>query len=112
FIFLNKTCFNGLYRVNRHGKFNTPYGHYTQARLANLDHLKLASIALRNAELLSYDYNQLLRACPKPNDFVYLDPPYHPVSEYSDFKRYTKEQFRHADHVHLATIFRVLDKCG
>jgi DNA adenine methylase len=112
FLYLNKTCFNGLYRVNRYGKFNTPYGHYKQARIAELGHLKLASAALSKAEVLNCNYRELLMSRPRAGDFVYLDPPYHPVSEYSDFKRYTKEQFRHRDHVELADVFRVLDKRG
>jgi DNA adenine methylase len=102
FIYLNKTCFNGLYRVNRAGQFNTPFGHYKRATLAEDSKLKAASRALKTAKLVCGDYADLLLNDAVAGDFVYFDPPYHPVSEYSDFKRYTKTQFRHADHVRLA----------
>lgn len=112
FIYLNKTCFNGLYRVNRSGQFNTPFGHYKKASLAELSRLRSASDILQNAKLICGDYYDVLLAEAKAGDFIYIDPPYHPVSEYSDFKRYTKQQFRHEDHVRLASVFRELDQRG
>ena len=110
-IYLNKTCYNGLYRVNRKGRFNTPYGHYENASLVDAENLRRASEALQNAELVCGYYEKILNKV-KARDFVYLDPPYLPVSKYSDFKRYTKEFFYEADHVALAGVFKHLDRLG
>lgn len=96
-IFLNKTCFNGLYRVNKQGKFNTPFGKYKNPKICDEERLRAASEALRKAVILCGDYLLVLEHYAKPGDFVFLDPPYLPVSEYSDFKRYTKEQFHKED---------------
>lgn len=111
FIYLNRTCFNGLYRVNRHGQFNTPFGAYKNPRICDAENLRAASLLLQNVELLDRDYRDAL-ALAEAGDLVYLDPPYVPVSQYSDFKRYTKEQFREQDHVALACVFRDLDARG
>lgn len=83
FIYLNKTCFNGLYRVNRKGGFNTPFGGYAGVTLADSANLKAVSTALRSAELRCEDYTAALKSAA-PGDFVYLDPPYLPVGKYSD----------------------------
>lgn len=112
FVYLNKTCFNGLYRVNKRGQFNSPFGHYKQATLADEERLRAASDVLQNAELRSGEFDEIILEQAKAGDFIYFDPPYHPVSEYSDFKRYTKSQFRHEDHVRLASVFKELDKRG
>lgn len=111
FIYLNKTCFNGLYRVNRQGRFNTPFGACKNARLIDEENLYRVSSALQDAQLLCDDYGEVLKRATR-GDFVYLDPPYLPISEYSDFKRYTPAQFYESDHVRLAEVFRVLDKRG
>lgn len=111
-IYLNKTCFNGLYRVNRAGKFNTPYANNPNARYVDEETLLTASTALKNAELLCDDFSQVADLHVGKGDFVYFDPPYMPVSEYSDFKRYTAGQFGEADHIRLAETFRKLDKKG
>ena len=103
-IFLNKTCFNGLYRVNKKGDFNVPYGKYANPRICDRDALYSASAVLKKAEILCSDYFLVLEHYAKEGDFIFLDPPYLPVSEYSDFKRYTKEQFYEEDHVELAKI--------
>lgn len=101
-IYLNKTCFNGLYRVNRRGEFNVPYGNYQSPNFCDADALYAAAAALKKAEIICGDYLQVLKQYAKPEDFVFLDPPYLPVSVYGDFKRYTKEQFYEEDHVELA----------
>lgn len=101
-IFLNRTCFNGLYRVNKSGKFNVPYGHYKNPKIIDEDALRAASLLLARTDIQCNDYKIILRNYAKPGDFVFLDPPYLPISEYSDFKRYTKEQFYEEDHVELA----------
>ena len=92
-IFLNKTCFNGLYRVNKQGRFNVPFGKYKNPKICDEDGLRAASEVLKKAEILCGDYLLVLEHYAQPGDFVFLDPPYLPTSEYSDFKRYTKDQF-------------------
>lgn len=101
-LFLNKTCFNGLYRVNRKGHFNVPYGRYKNPKIFESQTLMRASQALRRATLVLGDFRDVLAKFAMPGDFVYLDPPYVPVSKFADFKRYTKEQFHEADHRELA----------
>ena len=111
-IYLNKTCFNGLYRVNRSGQFNTPFGKYKNPKICDIDALRLASEALRKADILCGDYILVLEHYAQPGDFVFLDPPYLPISENSDFKRYTKEQFYEYDHVELAKMIGTLHERG
>ncbi len=111
FIYLNKTCYNGLYRVNKKGEFNTPYGRNDKVALADENNLYRASRILRNADLRSEDYASVVRDAAK-GDFVYLDPPYLPVGKFADFKRYTKETFFEDDHHKLAETFRELSTKG
>ena len=111
-IFLNRTCFNGLYRVNKQGKFNVPYGKYKNPKICDEENLRAASKVLKNAEILCGDYLLILEHYAQPGDFVFLDPPYLPISEYSDFKRYTKEQFYEEDHVELAKEVKRLQELG
>ena len=111
-IFLNKTCFNGLYRVNKKGQFNVPFGKYKNPKICDEAGLKAASDALKKAEIICGDYLLVLDHYAQPGDFVFLDPPYLPVSEYSDFKRYTKEQFYEEDHVELAKMVMTLHERG
>lgn len=101
-IYLNRTCYNGLYRVNKQGQFNVPFGRYTNPVICDAERLRAASYALRNAELRWADYQDTLRMFARPGDFIYIDPPYHPVSQYSDFKRYTAEFFYTEDQRRLA----------
>ena len=111
-LYLNKTCFNGLYRVNRKGQFNSPYGRYKNPTICDEDQLRAASAALQRAEILCGDYRDVLGKHAKPEDFVFLDPPYIPVTKYSDFKRYTKEQFYEVDHRNLAVEVKRLYELG
>ena len=111
-IYLNKTCYNGLYRVNRKGQFNVPYGRYSNPKICDADALYAASAVLKQAEILCGDYMLVLEYYAKPGDFIFLDPPYLPVSEYSDFKRYTKEQFYEEDHVELAKVVMRMHERG
>ena len=111
-IFLNRTCFNGLYRVNKQGKFNVPYGKYANPRICDEEGLKAASEALKKAEILCGDYLLVLDHYAQAGDFVFLDPPYLPISEYADFKRYTKEQFYEEDHIELAKMIMRLQERG
>ena len=101
-IFLNKTCFNGLYRVNKNGQFNVPFGRYANPNIADSETIFNASAALKNTQIICGDYKTVLRDFADEGDFVFLDPPYLPISKYSDFQRYTKEQFYEEDHRELA----------
>jgi DNA adenine methylase len=107
-IYLNRTCYNGLYRVNKRGQFNVPFGRYKNPIICDVDRLRAASYALKNAELFCADYQETLRNFAKPGDFVYIDPPYHPVSQYSDFKRYTSKFFYVDDQRLLASYAKEL----
>lgn len=110
-IFLNKTCFNGLYRVNKKGQFNVPYGKYKNPKICDREGLYAASESLKKAEIVCGDYFLVLEHYAQPGDLVFLDPPYLPISEYSDFKRYTKEQFYEEDHIELAKmVMRLHDR--
>ena len=110
-IFLNKTCFNGLWRVNAKGEFNTPVGSNKNPNLYSRENLLAASGALQDAQLEAQDFRKILDEARR-GDFIYFDPPYLPISVYSDFKRYTPDQFREADQVELARVFRELDTKG
>ena len=111
-IYLNKTCFNGLYRVNKKGLFNVPYGKYKAPHICDEDALRAASNALSKAEIICGDYLTVLENTAQEGDFVFLDPPYLPISEYADFKRYTKEQFYEEDHIELAKEIMRLHEIG
>jgi DNA adenine methylase len=111
-IFLNRTCFNGLYRVNKSGQFNVPFGRYKNPKIMDKEALKAASAILSNTTIICGDYKIVLRENAQPGDFIFLDPPYLPISEYSDFKRYTKEQFYEEDHVELAAEVMRLHELG
>ena len=102
-LYLNRTCFNGLYRVNKKGQFNVPFGKYVNPNFCDEPTLRRAQQLLSRTTIACGDYKQVLQQHTKPDDFVFLDPPYHPISVSSDFKRYTKEQFREQDHIDLAT---------
>ncbi len=106
-IYLNKTCFNGLYRVNKNGAFNVPYGKRTSDFLQEST-LRNAGQFLKGTTILHSDYKQTLAAHARKGDFVFLDPPYYPVGKNADFKRYTKEFFYHDDQVALKAEFDAL----
>lgn len=111
-IFLNRNCFNGLYRVNRKGLFNVPYGRYKNPMICDAENLKAASSLLKNAKIFCGDYKTVLHTYAEKGDFIFLDPPYLPTSQYSDFKRYTKEQFYEDDHIELAQEIERLQNIG
>jgi DNA adenine methylase len=112
FIYLNKTCFNGLWRVNRHGAFNTPSGRYARPVLYDRERLAAAGRVLQGATLAAGDYRAFLDRHARAGDFIYLDPPYAPAGRYADFKRYTPEQFRDADQAALADVYADLIRRG
>ncbi len=92
FIYLNKTCFNGLWRVNRQGKLNTPVGAYKNPGIYDADDMRAAALALKRAELKIGDYKATTCEATK-GDFVYFDPPYDPIDKTSNFTSYTKDKF-------------------
>ncbi len=111
FVFLNRTCFNGLYRVNRRGEFNTPYAGYRNPTLVPDELLRAASAALKTVTLSAGVY---VDACASAGagDLVYFDPPYVPMGGFADFRRYHRDQFREDDHEELARLFKDLDARG
>lgn len=111
-IYLNKTCYNGLYRVNRSGEFNVPFGRYKNPNICDERTLRSASDALQETQIELADYKTVLKKFASKGDLVFLDPPYLPVSEYADFKRYTKEQFYEEDHRELAEEVERLQQLG
>jgi DNA adenine methylase len=110
-IFLNKTCFNGLYRVNRKGEFNVPFGRYAAPRIHDRETLLAASTALQGAELRHVDFEQ---ACAEaqPADFVYFDPPFHPLSTTSSFTSYTDGSFGLPEQIRLKRCIDALTARG
>jgi DNA adenine methylase len=109
FIYLNKTCFNGLHRVNQKGEFNVPAGRYNNPRIFDIDALRAASRQLLSAELRKQSFEGLL-ATAKPGDFVYFDPPYEPVSSTANFTSYTRNGFSQEDQIRLRDVFVELDR--
>jgi DNA adenine methylase len=103
-LFLNRTCFNGLYRVNKQGQFNVPWGRYARPVVVDRIAIEASHRALQSASILEGDYEDVLLETAASGDVVFLDPPYLPISIYSDFKRYTKEQFGEADHLRMRTV--------
>ncbi|MDR0639499.1 MAG: DNA adenine methylase [Spirochaetaceae bacterium] len=101
-LYLNKTCYNGLFRVNNAGEFNSPFGNYRNPNIVNAPTLRAVSLYLNTATiyLTSLDYSEALRTLPK-GTFVYLDPPYDPVSDTSSFTGYSKGGFTHDDQIRL-----------
>jgi DNA adenine methylase len=110
-IYLNRTCFNGLYRVNRKGEFNTPFGNYENPMIVRPDLLRNASRALQGHQIGKLSYQEALAGAQRA-DLVYLDPPYIPLGGYSDFKRYNEAPFSLDDHRTLAAEFHRLDELG
>ncbi|HEX6511387.1 MAG TPA: DNA adenine methylase [Chloroflexota bacterium] len=112
FIFLNKRCYNGLYRVNSRGEFNVPIGRYKNPpRIFDEQNLRNVSRLLQDAELRVASY-ELALARAGAGDFVYLDPPYQPLSPTAYFTGYTKDSFGAADQARLAEILRELNARG
>ena len=109
FIFLNKTCFNGLYRVNKEGKFNVPHGKYKNPLICDENNLMLCSELLQKVEITFGSYEQVL---DKANEktFIYFDPPYRPLVENSSFTSYDKSGFNDDDQIQLAKNYKLLNE--
>ena len=110
-IYLNRTCYNGLYRVNRKGKFNVPMGRYKNPEILNQKVLLSAREALQNTELEVKDFREAVNIARK-GDFFYFDPPYHPMSSTAYFTSYTAANFHEQDQVDLASVFTQLSDKG
>ncbi len=91
-IYLNKTCFNGLFRVNSKGYFNTPFGRYVNPKILDADNLRACALALSHAEIRTGEF-ECIEQSLEPDDFIYLDPPYVPISPTANFTGYSKEGF-------------------
>jgi DNA adenine methylase len=111
FIYLNKTCFNGLYRVNKKGGFNTPFGSYNNPLICDEENLRKISKKLKNVKVLHKDYKEVVKKAKK-GDFIYFDPPYAPLSPTASFTSYTKEGFGEHQQIELRDTFYKLHKKG
>lgn len=111
FIFLNKTCFNGLYRVNRKGQFNVPMGAYKNPTICDEENLRNIHDALQNVTIVCGDYPQSKSFIDK-DTFVYLDPPYRPISETSAFTSYNADSFDDNEQVRLAQFIDEINTSG
>lgn len=111
FLFLNKTCYNGLYRVNRSGRFNVPFGYYVRPVICDGEGLRAASQALNNAILWAADYGAVLQFA-ETGDLIYFDPPYVPLNPTSNFTSYTGAGFTEADQRQLAETYHLLNERG
>lgn len=111
FIYLNKTCYNGIFRVNQKDLFNVPYGRYEATSLPTLDHLRKVSVVLQSKEIFVASFEKALERANK-NDFIYLDPPYPPLNGTSCFNHYTADKFDDRQQEKLAATVKDLDAAG
>lgn len=111
FIFLNKTCFNGLYRVNKKGLFNVPIGAYKNPTICDKDNLKNVSSALKKVKIICGSYKEC-ESFVDSNTFVYIDPPYRPLTETSSFNSYSKNVFDDNSQIALAKFIEILSLKG
>lgn len=111
FIYLNRTCFNGMYRVNSKGEFNVPFGNYKNPRIIDENNLINCSNLLQKTEIKNADFSEILN-CIQSGDFVYFDPPYVPLNETSSFTSYTKDGFDIDMQFKLREVCNELDSMG
>jgi DNA adenine methylase len=107
FIYLNRTCFNGLYRVNKKGYFNVPIGKYKNPQIVNEENILAVSKALQNAIIKHCDYKEVLKFA-NSNDFIYFDPPYYPLNDTANFTSYTQGEFLEKEQIELFETFKSL----
>lgn len=110
-VFLNKTCFNGLYRVNSSGEFNVPFGRYNNPTICNKDNLLAVHELLQKAEVVCGDFALCLENADSES-FVYFDPPYRPISTTANFTSYSKDAFGDVEQKRLRKVYGALDKKG
>lgn len=111
-IYLNRTCFNGLYRENSQGHFNVPMGSYKNPQICHKELLRAVSFALKNTCIEERSFETLVDRVIKPSDFVYFDPPYYPLSATSKFTSYNRDAFTEDDHIRLRDVFATLAHRG
>lgn len=111
FVYLNRTCFNGLYRVNGQGKFNVPFGRYKNPVICDEANIRAVSETISHVELKADDFEKIV-AGAQPGDVVYFDPPYLPLSDTAKFTAYNTGGFLLSDHQRLAALFRRLSDAG
>jgi DNA adenine methylase len=111
FIFLNRTCFNGLYRVNSKNGFNVPAGRYKKSTICNAENIFAVNKALKKVEILCGDYEKTLPLASE-STFFYLDPPYKPLSETSNFNSYSKDEFGDQEQIRLYDFCKKLGNLG
>lgn len=111
FIFLNRTCYNGLYRVNAKGAFNVPHGKYPNPTICNKNNLQLVSRLLQKVDILCGDFEQTLKFSGK-GSFFYMDPPYKPITATSSFTSYTKDGFGDKEQERLKRFCDAVDRNG
>lgn len=111
FIFLNRTGFNGMYRVNSQGKFNVPFGKYSNPLICDSENLKRTSEVLKGVKISHQDYKVVLKKAKK-GDFIYFDPPYYPVSKTASFVSYTADSFLDKEQIELRDTVLELNKRG
>ncbi len=111
FIFLNKTCFNGLYRVNRKNEFNVPIGNYKKPLICDAENLTAVHFALQRVKILHGDFEQTLSFAENETLF-YFDPPYKPLNKTSSFNAYAKDEFNDAEQIRLANFCKKIDSLG
>jgi DNA adenine methylase len=111
-IYLNKTCYNGLYRENSKGKFNVPIGRYKDPKICHPQLLRSVSEALSKTEIAVKPFTEILALAHTSQDFVYFDPPYHPISLTSRFTEYNRYAFNEADQIQLRNTFIQLAERG
>ena len=112
-LYLNKTCYNGLYRVNSSGKFNTPFGNYRNPKIVNEPVLRAVSKYFKGNDISFScgDYSEILNKI-EPDTFVYLDPPYYPVSETANFTSYSQNGFSKEEQIRLRENCDELERRG
>ena len=110
-IFLNKTCFNGLYRVNSKGEFNSPAGDYDNPTICDEQNLLAVNKVLQIAEIRKADFKEIITDL-KSNSFVYFDPPYRPISKTASFKAYSKHGFEDNEQIQLSKLFKFIHEEG
>jgi DNA adenine methylase len=112
FIFLNRTCFNGLYRVNRKNEFNVPIGSYKTPMICDEENLRAVSNVLKKVIILNGDFEDTLQYANDNNTLFYFDPPYKPLSQTSSFNSYTQAEFDDKEQVRLAKFCKKIDMLG
>jgi DNA adenine methylase len=112
FIYLNKTCFNGLYRENSKGQFNVPIGSYKDPKICCPELLRSVSACLQTSTIAERSFDAVLDWAKTPSDFVYFDPPYHPISDTSRFTAYSRYSFYAEDQIRLRDTFITLAQRG